>query len=157
MKCGNLNILEPSGPLQACNGTDFIFNVVSSIAVRTSYIVRTYYLFHAQHLLSIRLPILEITKYTQIKVKVKQSHYRPGQAPRVPGDWGSQISWQSAHDGGKVGRPTNRPPLPQDIFLVLISARGWVDPRALHWGRKDFINEKLHWHHRESNLWHFSL
>jgi hypothetical protein len=24
MKSGNLNFLEPSGPLQACNGTDFI-------------------------------------------------------------------------------------------------------------------------------------
>jgi len=25
MKSGNLNSLEPSGPLQACNGTDFFF------------------------------------------------------------------------------------------------------------------------------------
>ena len=25
MKSGNLNFLEPSGALQACNGTDFIF------------------------------------------------------------------------------------------------------------------------------------
>ena len=37
MKSGNLNFLEPSGPLQACNGTDlplsFYFDVLKSIIV----------------------------------------------------------------------------------------------------------------------------
>ena len=37
----------------------------------------------------------------------------------------------TAQDGGKVVSLTHRPPLPQEIHLVLISVRGWVDPRAI--------------------------
>jgi hypothetical protein len=65
----------------------------------------------------------------------REYNYRPGQALREPGVWGSQISRQTTHEGGTVVRPMHGllcpPPLPlQEIFLVLISLRGWVDPRA---------------------------
>ena len=79
-----------------------------------------------------RMWIVRIFKYAGgTAVKVKQPHYRPGQAHRVPGGWGSQIS------RGKVVSPTHRPPSPpppQEIFLVLISVRGWVNTRMdCHW------------------------
>jgi hypothetical protein len=54
-----------------------------------------------------------------LSLKLKESHYMPEQALSVPGGWGFQISRHSAHEGGK------------DIFLVIISVRGWVNPRAI--------------------------
>ena len=46
------------------------------------------------------------------KVKVRQSHYKPGQAQRCSRRLRLQMSGHSAHAGGKVVSPTHRPPLP---------------------------------------------
>jgi hypothetical protein len=82
------------------------------------------------------LPVYFVHNKSKGKGKVKQSHYRPGQAHRVPGGWGSQISRQSAHEGGMVNhtpRLALPPPPPQELFLEHIFVRGWANPRARVW------------------------
>ena len=64
--------------------------------------------------------------------KMKQSHYRPGQALRAPGVYGYHISRQSTKEGVKFISPTHRPTLPPPLkkILVLIFVSWWVDSRA---------------------------
>ena len=64
-------------------------------------------------------------------IKVKQSRFRPGLAQTVLGNEGFQISWQWHRNmvslsGLRTGRI-----YPEEILLVLISVRGWVDPRVI--------------------------
>ena len=65
--------------------------------------------------------VQKLTLGLRKSINVKQSHYRHGQALRVPVGWSSQISRQWSHVGG----------IPQEILLVLISVRGWVIPRSI--------------------------
>jgi len=59
------------------------------------------------------------------RLRLKLSHYRPGQALRVPGVEASRIRRQSAHDGGKSSSTTHQASLsPADMSLTLISAGG---------------------------------
>jgi len=60
--------------------------------------------------------------------KVKQSHYRPRgfqevEVPRFQDSWHMGVVRLSALRTGHL--------YPREIFLVLISVRGWVSPRAI--------------------------
>jgi hypothetical protein len=48
------------------------------------------------------------------KIKVNQSHYRPGDVVRFPGGQVYQISRQLAHEGGNVVSTTHQPSLPPE-------------------------------------------
>jgi len=87
----------------------------------------------------------------KVKVKVKQSHYRHGQAQRVLRKLRFPDFMTTAQGGGKVVSLTHRQPLSQEIPLVLISVRGWVDPKAIVQSEGFYVNGKFQWHQLGSN------
>jgi hypothetical protein len=66
-------------------------------------------------------------------MKVQESIYRPEQALRAAGDWFQDF--YKIGTGQWQGYQPNTPAAfaPEEILLVLISLRGWVEPRAVIW------------------------
>jgi hypothetical protein len=66
-----------------------------------------------------------------VKVKVKQSHYKRWQALMVVGSWGSQTLNNRYMKVKRLSALDTDCLYPQEMYLVLISVRGWVNPRAI--------------------------
>jgi hypothetical protein len=99
-------------------------------------IVKKIHHFMKQQELLLCYPVLyqpkSNTAYTdEWKAKSKASRYRPGVAQRVPGSWGSQISWQRHRMVVMLSALRTCRIYPKEIIVVLISVRVWVEPRVI--------------------------
>ena len=76
-------------------------------------------------------------------VKVKQSRYRPEQAgPKGSRKLRFPDFVTMAQDGGRLSALRTGRLYPQEMLLVLISVRGWVDPSAIVRSEGFYVNEK---------------
>ena len=67
----------------------------------------------------------------KVKVKVNQSRYRPAVAQRVLRKLRFPDFVTTAQDGGRLSALRTGRLYPQEMLQVLISVRGWIDPRAV--------------------------
>ena len=71
---------------------------------------------------------------------------------RFPGGSGSQVSRQSAHKGGKIVKPTYRPPLPPRKYFWYSFLLEAESTSGSQWGRKDYVNRYRETKPRPSGL-----
>ena len=80
--------------------------------------------------------------------KVNHFHYRP-EVPR--GFQEVKVTWQWPRMVVRLSASLTDLFLPQEMLLVLISIRGWVDPRPIVQSEGLYVNKKFQWHQLGSN------
>ena len=73
---------------------------------------------------------------------MNQSRYRPGQAQRVLRKLRFP-DYVTTAQGGRLSALRTGRIYPQEMLLVLISVRGWADPRAIVRSEGFYVNEKF--------------
>ena len=101
----------------------------SSPSQSTTYVFMNFYLFFL-YVKKSHTILVKIFQNTPCK-KLNLSRYRPGQAQSVSGSYRSHITWQRHRMLAGCQPYTPATFCPQEIFLILISVRGCVDPRAM--------------------------
>jgi hypothetical protein len=91
-----------------------------------------------------------LRQWYRSEISSHQFHYRPGQAHRVPEVWVRVPDFKTISTRRWQGCQPYPPAAfsPQEIFLVLISVRGWVNPRAIVRSELDYgLNRpaSVHW------------
>jgi hypothetical protein len=140
---------------------DTVGRVSTKLCTRTTYLFQQLYNNNSKTIVYKYITFLvHVSAFTrpssgrwlsEERSKVKQSCTGLLQSQSAPGGWGFQIFRQSAHDGGKVVSLTHRlPSLPRKYSWSSFLLGTLSDPGP-YCGRKDYVNYKFQWLHRESN------
>ena len=83
------------------------------------------------HLMHMKLTVTRVGEKLSLRGKGKSVSLQPRGAQRVPGNYGFQITWQWPRMLVRLSALRTDRFYPQEMLLVLISVRGWVDPRVI--------------------------